>query len=230
MGVDLLRKVCSKRALINFLSRKNSPNNFEKLIYELTKHKGTFSNETVESSRAKESDSSKQEKTHHEPGKCNEGNHLPIEKSINQGVHNLFRSNSRSNGANRILLPNEPLTKLEDQKKDLYAERDHLHPQLMLVDSDEKRYELAKRIQDISPKISKLNQVIYQIKETGQIPMKMAVELLSAKEWKRLENIKVNIRRLKRELKNPKSISDKENNEKRLKEYQAAQTKLLTYA
>lgn len=227
-GIALLSSVCNKRVLISHLSRKQSVPNFNKLIYELTKSIHVI-NETTENPPKNTGESAEIRPPRVNPSPGYESDKPSIKKSTNKGLHSIFRTTDNPGDSNRLLACQLDLSPLEDQKKMLYAERDHLHPQLMLVDSDEKRFELAKRISDISPKISKLNHVINEIKSTGQIPMKYAVELLPAKQYKRLENVKVNIRRLKREIKNPKSIASKTQNEKRLAQYEAEQKSILRY-
>lgn len=227
-GINLLQQVSNKKSLIATLSRKKSIWNFNKLIYELQKH---LPSGTIEQSYEKdETRPSSLQQASNEPAPGNENNELSIKKSNDKSVYSVHRSDNRAGGSIPSRFPVIDLSPLEDQKKMLYAERDHLHPQLMLVDSDDQRYELAKRISDISPKISKLNATIETIKQTGKIPMKMAVELLSAKDYKRLENVKVNIRRLKRAIEKPTSLKQLERDKEHLDKFIQEQEQLLSYA
>jgi hypothetical protein len=86
-----------------------------------------------------------------------------------------------------------------ERRKELYRERGHFHGRMHEAETNEARYELAKSIMDIQPKIDSLNRDLKEI-ENGQLPSKYLKTEATAGEFRTVRNVKMYIARAKKKL------------------------------
>ena len=201
-GIDLLRQVCGKQRLISLLSKRESPKNRAKLKYELSKHTNLEyhvkeKQEIIQPSiindrknEAKESESSS------------------ISKSQRKHVQSTHGQNTS------VLLPDGRVDNIEfgtdlssikqkliSNRNSLYKQRAHFHGQLHIASTKPKRFELAKKIMTIQPKIDNANRHIKYIELTGSIPPELKIMQYDAATFQRIDNIRTYISRYKKKLK-----------------------------
>lgn len=223
-GVSLLRSVCSKRGLMNTLSKGKSPKRLELLLYELKKNinyakiqeeEGNTSEENAElRKRAIQSKS-----VHADNGQPEQ------EGFVSESI--VIDHKRGFGGRASTDLANLKVRQLIQNRNGKYALRDHYHGQLHSATSDDERFDLAKEILKRGTEIDDYNFRIDQVYETGQIDHKSAIELLSAEEYKTLQNVKIYISRYKRKVSSAKSLKSRENAQKTLDKYQSERDKLL---
>lgn len=205
-GVSLLREVCNKKMLIQSLSRKKSAANFDKLNYELEKSldESGFTKEiTVDVKIVTKKDI-----------KVANGSVIS-----SKAPHPKKENSSKYSAADDTLI-SSAIDRLLAEKRDLYAQRDHLHPQLSLVKDDSERHDIAKKIQLIQPQLDKLQTQIDMIKSNGHLPTEVAAKQMTGATFQRFKMVQSYIRRYKSLTAAAKTIHDKEKYTALLEKYQ----------
>jgi hypothetical protein len=135
------------------------------------------------------------------------------------------RSTSSGNISNGSVLSG--LTdRLQNQRKELYRLRGHLHGQLHIANTDEERHQLAFRIMNSQGEIDDLNRDIKSI-ESGNVPSKHLKVNRSADEYIRIRNLKTYIARYEKKIENCTSLKGKQKFEAILNNHKE-ELKLLT--
>jgi len=192
-GVGLLDQVCKNRSLLMSLRRKISDFNIEKLKYELEKYltsinyvqesKELQENAVVQKTidvGAKRESFSKHEQTATVSKPQMDG----LDRHTNISSHLINSVQSR-------------ISEWTTARNSLYALRDSYHGELHAAQTDERRYELACLIQPIQGQVDEYNRKIKEIKQTNTLPENEVKNELTAKQFARLQHVKIYINRYK---------------------------------
>lgn len=101
------------------------------------------------------------------------------------------------------------LEKVKNERIQAYRTRGFYHSQLSIVLTDEERYELAKKIQELMLRIRELNGHFDQL-NAGSIPRIYQVTELTAEQYVRVKNLKQYISTYKRKIPTATSLAQKE--------------------
>ncbi len=223
-GLSLYAQVDHKKALLRNLQSKSSEYNKRKLVYELDKYLNSVN--YIHEATTKTQASKPEPKTahinaiHEDSRKHSKENDLLVHNRRNNPVHSV----DRTDFSDHLHLTLQELTA---ERNLLYKQRDHLHPQLVLVDSDQKRFEIAREIQAVQPAVDRLNNKIKQIKATGVIDEETAINQMSAVDYKTLQKYRSYIRRYKRLVKSSTTSAETTKYQNHLEHYQALEKQLL---
>jgi hypothetical protein len=111
------------------------------------------------------------------------------------------------------------ISQLEQEQKNCYRKRGHLHGQLHAAKTDQERYELALDIINLQKRIDKLNQDRNSV-NNGSIPGEYMRKDRTASEFQRIRNLKHYISRIQKQLSECSSINQKNKLEAKLSAYQ----------
>lgn len=105
---------------------------------------------------------------------------------------------------------------IETDRKKLYKSRGFTHAQLSHASSDQERYEIAHKIQQIQDDIDQIERD-YEDAKAGNVPEAYARTFLTADQYKEIENVKAYIRRYKNKISKANSVDEKQHLEAMLK-------------
>lgn len=187
-GISLLASVHKNIRLIHNLSKKETPTNWEKLIYELKKYIKSNPVKTTqhgkENLRTNENQEFSPESTRTKLS--------PIAKIYNKSIEigaqkELLPSNSSSHNSHLAISKSALLDKVRENRMLLYRNRGHLHGRLHEAPTNEIRFELAKNIIAIQSDIEKINKDLSLI-ESGNIPRELVLDMMSGSQHKEYRN------------------------------------------
>jgi len=215
VGIALLSQVCKKRALINTLLVSQSNFNKNKIIYELEKHlkSASYGKQQKKRQKSREIRSGSIPRKENDAGAGDESINQPREESsgvVHSDVYIPGVSGDNSPLSGLVL---RKLDEIKRQRNDCYAQRDHLHPKLSIVESNTERFELAGQIRSLTDEITTYNQQMSELEANNSIPLALQDRNIWFELEKKLQNTKKYITKYKLLVKNAESIKKRDHHQ-----------------
>jgi hypothetical protein len=118
------------------------------------------------------------------------------------------------------------ISRIEQERRELYRKRGHQHGRLHETISDSNRKEIALQILDVQSSIDQLNRELKDARD-GKIPSRFVKQSISAETYIQIKNLKYYIARYRRELDKVESIQRKEQLQKLIDQNQQKLNQLL---
>lgn len=229
-GLSLVSQVCRNKTLLSNLRRKQSQVNHDKLLYELNKYLISINYEQKESEiteQYKNNQNFNDKSQNSEFGAGVESEPGTSKEAISEKRNdfNTKRYLSNSSHINNTLFSRVKAIEIERNK--LYGLRDSYHGQLHGKTTKKERFELAKSIIELGPKIDKLNSRLKTIYAEGKLEEVDVKSTLSVKANDNLKNYKIYVARYKNKASKAKTIEKKHHFEAKSDEYQLKINKIL---
>jgi hypothetical protein len=216
-GLSLLKAVSSNRLLISILEKGESVVNRKLLLIELNKHV-TIPKNNVKAPKTTTVLSKRQN-----ANRAQRTNIIGTGETVRPQVSVPIRTESVD--ISRSSADIDILNRIHNQRKQLYAERGHLHGRLHEASSDQARYEIATQLMNVQRQIDALNDDLDRAKSGDSIPK--TVSIMTGEEVAKIELYKNYVRRYRGKLNKATTDEERKKYSEYLDKYQSELKKLI---